>query len=195
MTKNLIFLAFLVVSLFSYSQNEHLNPDNKLIQFQLDASQLTTESFNNLLSDLPQIMGVKELEVDGTSIIVNFINHNDLRPNEQKNYLKGNLSAYITQYQLKVNFQDQGKILNNFKAESVTSKTILLSGVSNDADIAALESVLLQKEIVQCVNFNLDSHELYIIYDANVDDQFFNELIKSTGKQIISGAEEISKYY
>ena len=169
----------------------YINPDYNLIEFEINTSTFVSDEVDELIYKLKTLDYVRNIvQVDSEKLNFSFTDVDQVLPNTIENFLKNEISNFNVS--LNVNIRT---IQNVFKEGTYYSQNLFLSGVNSLEEATLLENRLLVNQQVLFVDFNVETHNLFIITSINLTQEFFLYLINSTGKKIINSEFEFSKYY
>lgn len=194
MKKIISFSFFSIIYLFSnptLSQSDLVNRDITTINFLIDFtnSNFSKEELFVQLKNLPVTKDVKT-NTDNSFLLI-YNNEALLSPNNAQN----DLQNHLNQFGVIGKFNEHKEVLELYKPERISFKKILLAGINTSQEANQLKDLFLEKPQIVFADFNLISHELFIIFNNELPDELVNNVIQSTGKNVINSINEISKYY
>jgi hypothetical protein len=189
-----LFFAFLTFStfnlVFSQSKSIYLNPDQNQLDFLVDVSTLDHESLSELVLKFRSLDNVKHvLQADSITYRVIYANVDAVMPNEIQNNLQNEINSLgaIINFNLRT-------IENAFKDGRFASRNVLLANINTVQEANELESLMLTSIDVLVADYDLQTHNLYVLSSINFLEENFMDLLTKSGKPVLNSIEDLKKY-
>ncbi|MBI2259337.1 MAG: hypothetical protein HYU67_10625 [Flavobacteriia bacterium] len=191
--KKIYFTLGLFCSVFlSSAQNDYLKPSPFTFDLTFILNQSGQNSINGIVNSLNSTADVKNVTIiSPTEISLKLQNVKQNLPSEISFPIINGLLQHCNTFY----FSDNNQMLENFKPERVNSKNLIISALSTTSDFINLSEQLLQDKSILFVNSNLNTHELYLIFDNKYSDEDLKKILLNLNKIIITNQEEYNLYY